>query len=104
MKVTIHDPKNWEVTREVDIDVKAESGAPVKYSPQNERRGAGRPRKPIAIPADKLPEREWFTVPEVAEITGYHVRTIQARLRDGSLQGKKLGGVWRIYRESLERA
>lgn len=60
-----------------------------------------RPRKSIAIPAEELPLRDSFTVPEVAALTGYHVRTIQARLRDGTLQGKKLGGVWRIYRESI---
>lgn len=62
---------------------------------------AGRPRKAIEVPADKLPQQPYFTVPEVAEITGYHIHTIQARLRDGTLNGKKLGGVWRIYRESL---
>ena len=62
---------------------------------------AGRPRKSIELPADKLPQQPYFTVPEVAEIPGYHIHTIQARLRDGTLKGKKLGGVWRIYRESL---
>jgi excisionase family DNA binding protein len=63
--------------------------------------GAGRPRKTIAIPADQLPEQPYFTVPEVAAITGYHVRTIQARLRDGTLAGKKLGKEWHIYRDAL---
>ena len=62
---------------------------------------AGRPRKAIEIPAGELPQREYFTVPEVAEITGLHIHTIQARLRDGTLKGKKLGGTWRIYRDSL---
>lgn len=62
---------------------------------------AGRPRKAIAVPADKLPEQDYFTVPEVASLTGYHTHTIQARLRDGTLKGKKLGGTWRIYREAL---
>ena len=66
-----------------------------------EKDKGGRPRKVIAIPADQLPEQPYFTVPEVAAITGYHVRTIQARLRDGTLAGKKLGGTWKIYRESL---
>lgn len=62
----------------------------------------GRPRKAITIPVDMLPNgKESFTVPEIAELTGLHVRTIQARLRDGTLQGKRLGGTWRIYRDSL---
>lgn len=63
--------------------------------------GRGRPRKAITIPADQLPDQPYFTVPEVADLTGYHVRTIQARLRDGTLEGKKLGNVWKIYRASL---
>ena len=33
---------------------------------------------------------------------GIHVRTVQARLRDGTLNGKKLSGVWRIYKDSLK--
>lgn len=48
-----------------------------------------------------MPEQDYFTVPEVASLTGYHTHTIQARLRDGTLKGKKLGGTWRIYREAL---
>lgn len=65
-------------------------------------RRPGRPRKEITIPVDKLPpDKAVLTAPEIAELTGYHVRTIQARLRDGTLQGKRLGGTWRIYRDSL---
>lgn len=62
---------------------------------------AGRPRKKIDVPEDRLPQVPYLTVPEVAKLTGYHVRTIQARLRDGTLKGRKIGGEWRIYRESL---
>lgn len=62
---------------------------------------AGRPRKRIQVPADALPQQAYFTVEEVAQLTGYHIHTIQARLRDGTLKGKKLGGTWRIYREAL---
>lgn len=62
---------------------------------------AGRPRKKIAVPEERLPQVPYLTVPEVAKLTGYHVRTIQARLRDGTLAGKKLGGTWRIYPEAL---
>lgn len=68
----------------------------------NNKHPGGRPRKAIVIPDEVLPDgKEWFTVPEIAELTGYHVRTIQARLRDGTLSGKRLGGTWRIYRDSL---
>lgn len=60
----------------------------------------GRPRKTMT--AKEIPERNYFTVKEAAEILGVHVHTVQSRLRDGTLQGKKLGGVWRIYRDSLK--
>lgn len=80
-----------------------QDAAPTSNQAKKRKRapGAGRPRKTIAIPEDQLPDKPYFTVPEVAEITGYHVRTIQARLRDGTLAGKKLGKEWHIYRESL---
>ena len=61
----------------------------------------GRPRKAVTLPAEAIPQKDYFTVPEAAALTNSHVRTIQARLRDGTLKGKKLGGVWRIYRDSL---
>lgn len=60
-----------------------------------------RPRKQIGVPAEELPQQPYFTVPEVARLTGCHIHTIQARLRDGTLKGKKLGGTWRIYRDAL---
>ena len=44
----------------------------------------------------------YYTVDEAAELLGVHVRTVQARLRDGTLNGKKLSGVWRIYKDSLK--
>lgn len=59
----------------------------------------GRPRKIITV--DTIPDQPYFTVAEAAALTGSHIHTIQARLRDGTLKGKKLGGVWKIYRESL---
>lgn len=61
----------------------------------------GRPRKAVTLPAEAIPQKDYFTVPEAAALTNSHVRTIQSRLRDGTLKGKKLGGVWRIYRDSL---
>lgn len=59
----------------------------------------GRPRKDVT--AMNIPEQDYFTVAEAAEILGVHIHTVQARLRDETLKGKKLGGTWRIYRDSL---
>lgn len=59
----------------------------------------GRPRKTLT--AADIPQKDYFTVAEAAELTGSHIHTIQARLRDGTLKGKKLGGIWKIYRDSL---
>lgn len=65
----------------------------------------GRPRKRLLIAPETMQgEQAYYTVPEVAALTHSHVRTIQARLRDGTLKGKKLGGTWRIYPESLTAA
>lgn len=61
----------------------------------------GKPRKVLTIPDSEIPDTIYLTVPEVAELTHSHVRTVQARLRDGTLKGKKLSGTWRIYRDSL---
>ena len=59
----------------------------------------GRPRKAVTVEA--IPDLEYFTVQQAADLTGTHIHTIQTRLRDGTLKGKKLGGKWKIYRESL---
>lgn len=59
----------------------------------------GRPRK--AVKAAEVPEQDYYTVQQAADLLGVHIHTVQARLRDGTLKGKKLGGVWRIYRDSL---
>ncbi len=60
----------------------------------------GRPRKEVT--AAEIPQQDYFTVQEAAAILGVHKHTVQARLRDGTLKGKKLGGVWRIYNNSLK--
>ena len=59
----------------------------------------GRPRKEVT--AADIPQQDYFTVQEAAAILDVHKHTVQARLRDGTLKGKKLGGVWRSYRDSL---
>lgn len=63
----------------------------------------GRPRKQLSGSIKTDPENGiYYTVDEAAEILGVHRHTIQARLRDGTLKGKKLSGVWRIYKDSLK--
>lgn len=60
----------------------------------------GKPRKAITLPI--LPAgKAYLTVPELEELTGIHHHTIQARLRDGTIKGKKIGKEWRIYPDSL---
>lgn len=61
----------------------------------------GRPRLPVVVDQDAAPQQLFYTVPEVCAMTGLHKQTVQARLRDGTLKGKKLGREWRIYPESL---
>ena len=60
----------------------------------------GRPRKEVT--AADIPQQDYFTVQEAAAILGVHKHTVQARLRDGTLKGNKLGGEWRIYNDSLK--
>lgn len=60
----------------------------------------GRPRKPMTTTHPR-PDKPFLTVDEVVLMTGTHKHTVQARLRDGTLKGKKLGGVWKIYADSL---
>lgn len=63
----------------------------------------GRPRKELSQRITQDPENGiYYTVDEAAALLGVHVRTVQARLRDGTLKGKKLSGVWRIYKASLK--
>ncbi len=62
----------------------------------------GRPRKKISGNVNQAPENGvYYTVDEVVKLLGIHKHTVQARLRDGTLKGKKLSGVWRIYKDSL---
>ena len=68
-----------------------------------ERNVGGRPRKLLSGRITQEPANgSYYTVDEAAELLGVHRRTIQARLRDGTLNGKKLSGVWRIYKDSLK--
>ena len=62
----------------------------------------GRPRKELSGIVQEPANGTYYTVEEAAEMLGVHVRTVQARLRDGTLNGKKISGVWRIYKDSLK--
>ena len=63
----------------------------------------GRPRKELSGTITQEPQNgNYYTVNEAAELLGIHRRTVQARLRDGTLKGKKLSGVWRIYKDSIK--
>lgn len=65
--------------------------------------GRGRPRKQLRT--DVEPENGiYYTVNEVAGILGVNKHTVQARLRDGTIRGRKLSGEWRIYRDALMNA
>lgn len=68
----------------------------------NGKHPGGRPRKELSGNLNQEPANgTYYTVEEAAELLGVHVHTVQARLRDGTLKGKKLSGVWRIYKDSL---
>ena len=44
----------------------------------------GRPRKAVTV--EVIPDLEYFTVQQAADLTGTHIHTIPARLRDGTLK------------------
>ena len=69
-----------------------------------EKHPGGRPRKTLSGGIEKDPcNGIYYTVDEAAALLGVHRHTIQARLRDGTLKGKKLSGIWRIYADSLQK-
>lgn len=59
----------------------------------------GRKRKKLIV--DEVPAGNYLTVAQVAALTNSHIHTVQARLRDGTIPGKKLGGIWRIYPDAI---
>ena len=62
----------------------------------------GRPRKELSGRIAQEPANgAYYTVEEAAELLGVHVHTIQSRMRSGEIAGKKIGGIWRIYKASL---
>ena len=62
----------------------------------------GRPRKELSGGITQEPANgNYYTVDEAAELLGVHRRTIQARLRDGTIKGKLIGREWRIYKNEI---
>ena len=46
--------------------------------------------------------KKLYTVEDIAKMTGFTSRTIRNYLKDGSLQGRKIGGQWRFTMENIE--
>ena len=44
-----------------------------------------------------------YTVEDIAKMTSLTSRTIRNYLKDGSLQGKKIGGQWRFTMDDIKR-
>jgi excisionase family DNA binding protein len=44
-----------------------------------------------------------YTVADIARMTGFTSRTIRNYLKDGSLQGRKIGGQWRFTMENIKQ-
>jgi excisionase family DNA binding protein len=44
-----------------------------------------------------------YTVDDIAKMTSFTSRTIRNYLKDGSLQGKKIGGQWRFTMDDIKR-
>ena len=47
--------------------------------------------------------KKLYTVEDIAKMTSLTSRTIRNYLKDGSLQGKKIGGQWRFTMEDIGR-
>lgn len=45
--------------------------------------------------------REWYSVEQVAELLGLHVKTVRGYVRDGRLNAVRVGKQYRISREDL---
>lgn len=50
----------------------------------------------------ELPNKSLFRPDEVARILDVHVATVYRRIEDGTLAAVRIGGLYRIFRTSLE--
>lgn len=48
-------------------------------------------------------ERDWLTIPEVAQKTQQHYQTVRRAILTGKLEATKLGVGWRIYPKAVEQ-
>lgn len=49
-------------------------------------------------------EQDFYTPEELAELWGFHYRTILNYIADGDIRAFKVRGQWRISRESVREA
>ena len=68
-----------------------------------EKHPGGRPRKNLAGNISEDPVNGiYYTIQEACKALGVHRNTLQKRLKDGTIKGKKINGVWKIYKDSLK--
>lgn len=69
--------------------------------PEHKTRERGRPVKAITKTSTPPKNDTYYTVTEACQLLGIHRRTLQARLRDGTIKGKLIGREWRIYKNEI---
>jgi excisionase family DNA binding protein len=52
---------------------------------------------------DKLEGNVMLTVPEVADLLSVSEKTVRRKIRDGEINGVKIGKSWRVSREAYEQ-
>lgn len=65
-----------------------------------EKHPGGRPRKSCIAPAEPA-NKVYYTTKEAAALTGLCTRTIRERIKDGTINAKRVSGHWKIYRSSI---
>jgi excisionase family DNA binding protein len=45
--------------------------------------------------------KEWITVSDAAELSGYHPEHIRRLIRDGKIDARKFGPLWQVSYSSL---
>jgi excisionase family DNA binding protein len=49
-----------------------------------------------------MPQDDWISTSQAAELSGYHISHIRLLIRQGQLVGQKWGRDWMVSRESLQ--
>ncbi len=68
-----------------------------------EKRPNHRPPKEREIDRALIDKRGFYTIDEVAALLKFHPNTVRRMIRTGELNAKKIGRLWRIKGEDLER-